>query len=63
MDGTPVGLDYKSIESVLRLSGLPEEEHADCFDRVRILEAEVLSIFRIQHDERHKKTKPQTRRS
>lgn len=41
----PIGLDYNPLESVLRLSGLPEALWHDAFEGLRVMEAEALMIM------------------
>lgn len=43
-NGRPIGLDYQSLESVMRMQGV--ENVADVFARVRILERESLRVMR-----------------
>jgi len=45
MEGVCTGLFYPSLEVVLNLYGLTGEDRTDCFERVRILEAEALSAM------------------
>lgn len=39
------GLNYASIESVMRMSGVPTERWSDVFESVQILESEALEIL------------------
>jgi len=44
MAGQPTGLDYPALESVMRMRGV--DDLADTFDRIRIMEGEVLRVLR-----------------
>jgi Phage related hypothetical protein (DUF1799). len=42
----PTGLDYTALPFVLRMHAVPRGDWPDTFDRVRVLEAEALSVMR-----------------
>lgn len=57
MDGTPVGLVYPSVVCVMKdVLRVPEDEFTDCFDKVRILEAEAIIAMRESREQRRGKT-------
>lgn len=40
------GLNYASLESVMRMLGVPRAERAQTFDDVRVMEAAALDVMR-----------------
>jgi hypothetical protein len=44
--GAITGLNYVALETVLRIMGV--KDHADCFHRIRIMEAEALDLIKKQ---------------
>ena len=41
----PTGLDYTAIPVVMDMLGIEAERRAECFDGVRTMEGEALSVF------------------
>lgn len=39
------GLDYAALPAVLRLSGVPRDQHHDTFQALRTMEREALAFF------------------
>lgn len=44
--GGATGLDYGVLSDVMRLRGVPDADHAELFDWVRLMEGEALGIMR-----------------
>lgn len=41
----PIGLDYNSLNFVLKLSGFPESAWPEAFEGLRVMESEALKIM------------------
>lgn len=40
------GLDYTALEAVMRIAGVQDDDRADVFAGIRIMEAEALRVIR-----------------
>jgi hypothetical protein len=50
--GGAVGLNYPSLETTMRLLGVPKRERADVFEQVRVMEDAALAQIRSNHGSR-----------
>ena len=41
----PTGLDYATLPAMLRLYEVPDAQHRDVFEAIRVLEDEALTIW------------------
>lgn len=46
MDGSHVGLDYKALPEVLRMTAIPRKEWSEIFDGIRVMEDAALEQIR-----------------
>jgi hypothetical protein len=52
MDGIPTGLNYTSLESLMRLYHIEIDATDDCLDRIRVLEGKALEIIHRKYNDK-----------